>query len=563
MSKVLKPKVVATAAAPKVVFKKKSSLADMVMVKKPEFKFKLRPNPVLDKRDISLAGGGKVAVTAKRNVSNYAWIVPDPNFSQQVKNDNWSCNIEKWSGEVHTQETAILNRNFDEIYPGAIFDYESIANGTFKTLPYQRKPLGITITDHRHKITKADVANPTYGDVMGAVGKIINSQIGNGAARTYGQRFHVLSEEDLFIRTGGSGYFLGFGGSHQVDYKSNSKSNKYFVEIIQEYFSIKVNNTVFEPKDFFVMKSEAPNNNKALDEAKVDPNWVYVRSVVYGRMLQLMFESDESFESVGIDIEAHADILFAGGEANFNSKQKNVLKNTSVKVVAIGGDPVYSAQLLNADSLKDLKNRLDNYFDGRKDEMPIGYSLSTLDQEIVGAQLMSNFTSRHCAPRANKYAVEWDQVTCLKEDDGGGGEQIKAMVRIRCLDGNGKDILDIEKINNGVLAAVKAKKDTGLPIPVPFTFSKGSDNSPLNLTQGETYKIDRKIVFKVNPDDANAKIAIRADVIEFDDFGDDNFTDGEWQMKIGEIGASQTVKLVCSHDLSRIEFKFIVYPVFD
>jgi thiol-activated cytolysin len=562
MSKVLKPKVVVSKAAPKIVFKKKSALSDLTVVKRPEFKFKLRPNPVLDKRDITLAGGGKVAVTARRSVSNYGNIVPDPNYSQQMRNDNWSCSTEKWSGEIHTQETAILNRNFEEIYPGAIFDYESIANGTYKTLPYKRKPLGITITDHRHQIVKVNVDNPTYGDVMTATGKIINSQIGNGAARTYGQRFHVLSEEDLFIRTGGSGYFLGFGGSHQVDYKSNSKSNKYFVEIIQEYFSIKVNNTVFEPSDFFVMKSEEPNNSKALDETKVDPNWVYVRSVVYGRMLQLMFESDESFESVGLDIEAHADFLFAGGEGNFNSKQKNVLKNTSVKVVAIGGDPVYSAQLLNADSLKDLKTRLDNYFDGRKDEMPIGYSLSTLDQEIVGAQLMSNFTSRSCAPRANKYAVEWDTVTCLREDDGGGGEQIKAMVRVRCLDGGGKDILDIDKINEGVLNAIKVKAN-GLAIPIPFTFSKGNDDSPLNLTQGETYTLNKKLTFKVNPNDDNAKIAIRADVIEFDDFGDDNFTDGEWQMKIGEIGASRTVKLVCSHDLSRIEFKFSIYPVFD
>lgn len=536
------------------------TFAKIKIAKMPSFKFSVVKKPTLYATNLKLNGGGIVKVEAKRKVNDYGNIVPKPNTEAKTNDGKWSCSIHKWTGEIHTKEPVILNNNFSKLYPGAIYKYQNIANGSYTTLPYKRKPITITIDANNFKKAMVKIENPSMATVMAAKNQIVNSQTGRGGSRSFGQKFHVLSEEDLFIRTGGSGYFLGFGGSHQVSYESSSKSNKYFLEMYQAYFTISVDDTVHEPSDFFVLKSEKPNDPDAVQESVLDPNWVYVDSVTYGRMLQVMFESDQSFESVGIDIEAHANFLVAGGQGNFSLEQKSVLSKTSVKVVAIGGDPVYTGQLLNSGDFNELKSRIDTYFSGTKDEMPIAYTLRTLDQESVGATMITEFTSRQCAPVATKYAVVWKNIFCKQDDDGSGGEEIRAMARIRAWKGNGQDILDVDKINDAI---IKMDKMTN-GIPLPWTFAKGSDNNPINMRAGDFQNFDRKIVFPIPLGDTNAKIGIRADILEYDSpDANDNFTDALWEKKISDIGDGENVKLLCSHDDSRIEFNFSVFPLYD
>ncbi|OQP53452.1 hypothetical protein A4H97_23700 [Niastella yeongjuensis] len=531
--------------------------------KKPAFKFTIAKAETLFSQNVKLKGGGVVKVTAKRNSQETGNIKKIGKLPEQ-KDQQWNCEIIQWQGNVHTKDPVILNSNFDKLYPGVIYPYESIANGDYKPLPFGRKPLSINVDGVHFNKAAIVVQNPTKGTVRQAIVDIVKTKTGEGSARSYGQKFEVYSEEDLFVRTGGSGYFLTAGGSHQIDYKNNSKSHKYFLEVYQAYYTISVNDNVHEPTDFFVTKEEQPTAKDAVAAKDINPNWVYVDSMTYGRMLQVMFQSDESFDEVGIDIEGHADFLFAGGKANFNMKQQSVLQNTSVELVAVGGNPVYSAQAVNASSLQELKERIDKYFTGHDDEQPISYTLRTLDQENVGANMITDFTSRQCAPRASKYAVTWDNVQCINADDESGGEEVKAMVRIRAFSGNGKDILDEDKFNNPIIIN-NSIKQTGLPIPMPWTFTKGTEDHPINLNSGEQYALGKKIVFTVDKNDDKAKIGIRADILEYDGAfsGNDDFADALWEKKITEITGKEIVRLMCTDDDSRIQFNFTVTPVYD
>lgn len=543
--------------------KPKARVITKNVLKKSTFVFKIKPNPVIFKTKVKLSTPNAIDVQVIRNPGLYAKIVPDANYSKQQKDQNWNCSEKRWSGDVIREEPVILNKNMDQLYPGAIFAYESINNGTYKRLPYQRKPLTVVVNRNQASLTTITVENPSVGSIMQAMSNIRGSFKGGGAAISFGESFEVLSEEDLFMRTGGSGYYLGFSGEHSVDYRSTNKSHKFFVKLYQEYYSILIDDTHMQPSDFFVTTDESPTAKDALKPELIDPNWVVVSSIKYGRVLNLMFESDESYTEYGMDVSAYANFLIAGGSANFSLRQKDFLKRVNVRFVAYGGNPSLTGQVLTAGNQKDLAKAVNNYFAGTMDEVPIAYSLATLDGENVGVRLMSDFTSRQCAPAAGKYEVLWNSVTCDYNDDGADGEEITAYLRIRAWDGKGVEILDVEKKNKKIIERDQMNKKTGLKLPVPWTFTRGTKNNPIQLEKTETREINQRVTFKVSKDDKNAKLGIRADVLEYDDFSDDHFTDDVRNLRFSEIIDGEELKLICTDGKSRIRFNITVRPVYD
>ena len=530
-----------------------------------KFKFKKLSKQRLHTAQVRLGQGGRVKVEAVRNPGEGSNFVPSA--SAREEQGNWECDVHHWNAEIITRESVVLNPNFHALYPGAAYDYESIAKGEYETLPFARKPLMITVDGVNFSKPAVRVANPSKSSVAQAIATIKGSQRFQPGTRTVGTATKVTSEEDLFIQTGGSGYFLGFGGAHQFDFKSNRKSHKYFLDIAQAYYTVSVDDTVHEPEDFLVTKTEQPDNPKAVSESQLDPNWVFVDSITYGRILQVMIESDRSFESVGLNVEAHADFLAAGGQGTLTTEQKNLLDKATITVAALGGRGDLTGRLVNA-SAANLRSRIDDFFSGTDDEVPIAYGLRTLDGAVVGTRMTTEFTSRQCAPVASFYKVTWKNVVCKVSDDQNSltdAEETKVMARVRAFNGAGKEILDEGRLNATIIEVAKASKKTGLQIPLPWTFSKGNEDHPLVLSTGEVRDMSQhSIKFAIPPGDKNAKIGIRADVLEFDTaFDSDDFTDENKAFLISEIGSGKQVSLLCADEDSRIQFNFTIEPVFE
>jgi hypothetical protein len=514
---------------------------------------------------MSLTQGGRVTIEAVRNPGEFVKFVPTA--SRREEQGNWACDVNNWSAEIITQESVIHNPNFTLLYPGAVFDYESIANGEYKSLPFARKPLSVTIDGVNFSKTAVRVANPSESTVRQAIADIKGSQRFPPGTNTASIATKVTSEEDLFIQTGGYGYFFGAGGSHRFNFANKNKSHKYFLEVIQVYYTLSVDDTVHEPSDFFVTKTEQPNNAKAISESQLDPNWVYVESVTYGRMLQVMFESDRSFESVNLDIEGHVNFLVTGGGADLTTNEKTLLAKSTMHVGAIGGQADLAGRVVNS-TAADLRSNINKFFAGTDDERPIAFSLRTLDGAVVGTRMITEFTSRQCAPVADFYKVTWKNVRCRVSDDQNSrtdAEETKLMVRIRAFNGAGNEILDVDKLNADLMEFDKARKNIGLKLPLPWTFTKGNEKHPVMLQMGETRDMSQhSIKFAIPLGDKNAKIGIRADVLEFDGLdSDDDFADESKTFSISEIGSGKKVELVCTEGDSRIHFTFMIEPVFE
>jgi thiol-activated cytolysin len=519
------------------------------------FKFKIDKKSVLDSSTLTLSNGGKIKLEFGRN------MVGSNSHKLNSKSDNsgnWTCNIRTHSKDVVDKDAVILNKQLDKIFVGGVYDIKNIANGQYNTLGHSRKP--ITIVCDKTKKAQVVVGSPSSGSIQTGIRELLASGK-TGGSRTFGAKFEMHSEEDLFIKTGGSGNYLGFGGSHNFNYKSNEKSNKYVVEMVQAYYTVHVDSNVNEPGDFFYLKSES-NKPDAIADSAIDPNWVYVDSVTYGRMLYVIYESDYSFSEFGIDVNMYAYFGVANGELDLTEKQKEMLKHTSVTIAAVGGEPVKAGFLTNTNSFKQLQKRIDDFLSEKNDEEKIAFSIATLDQATVGTRMITDYTTRQCTPRASKYRVTWESVENTINDDAGNASEIKAFVRIKAI-GNGKSILDVDKKNKALTTWEDLPDKSKKIVPAPWTFTEGSSENPLELIQSGTWTVNKHLDFNIPLDDPNAKIGIRVDVREFDDFDDDQFAENAWQGKVSELSDKETVLLISRHEASRVTFKFIVEAIYE
>ena len=88
--------------------------------------------------------------------------------------------------------------------------------------------------------------------------------------------------------------------------------------------------------------------------------------------------------------------------------------------------------------------------------------------------------------------------------------------------------------------------------------------NPIELSEGAYEEVDKSIIFNIPKNDDNARLAIRADLIEIDDSSsNDDFGDKLWERKISELSGSEDIKLTCHHEDSRIQFSLKVQPVYD
>lgn len=501
---------------------------------------------------------GKVELSFGRKADLEKLQTSQSMSSKEDNQGNWTCSVKEVNATDLSYNGLLLNPQFHKIFVGGVYDIKNIANGQYNTVPYTRKP--ITISSDGTNLTKVLVNSPSSSNIEEAIHKLRSSGVHAGGI-TNGANFKMNSEQELFVKTSGSGNYLGFGGSHDFTYKSNEKSNKYVVEVYQIYYTIHVDSNVNEPSQFFFLKSES-NSTQGLDDSQVDPNWVYVDSVSYGRILYIVYESDYSFEEHGIDVNMYAKFGFANGELDLNEKQKEILKKVSVSIACAGGKTEKVAPLLNASSFKNFQKRIDDLLSDKNDEVKIGYTLATLDQAIVGARVITNYTSRECTPRATRYRVTWDTITNAVNDDSGNASEIKAVARIRAF-GNGKSILDVDKKNKALATWDELPENAKKIAPAPWTFTEGSKDNPLELNQSEFWNVNKYIDFDIPANDPEAKIGIRVDVREYDSTSaDDNFEENLWTKKINELSGNEKISLVCRHDASRIEFKFKIQPIY-
>lgn len=540
-------------------------------------------------KDIKVNKPSNVEMTLRRAPSSVGHKKITSN-KKNVEEQGWICTQESVDHATSGDKVALSSLG-STIYPGLIFDPEAFHSGTYQKISqYSRKPITLTVNGDC-KLAK-NICDPTEHNIAAAVGQMrseLKSQNCNGDRAFYEKE--ILSEEDLTINTAPAGAYMGITAKMNCNFESKSKSYKYLIDYALTYYSMYASSCSIEncslvpvihgwgyPKldinaeNVFHITTEGSNAAKPIAPEDIDPNWVYVNSVNYGKRLLVIIESNEDLKKMmGTALAPmHSGIFHASVTNNF--KKQSALMQTSVRLFDFGGNQIggnFAGMEVRA-----INEAIKNYLTSEDENyQPLSFTLKTIDDEPVLVQLTSEYTSRKCVPKTNKFRITWTGVRVEKADDGGGGgtEDIIASVKVRAYDKNGNGIADID---NKVSPAVYVMEKTPIPgMPTVATFTFGSKENPKTIAQSEGTDVfgnNKATVTFAFPDDYNynwmqynAKIVITSYVTEWDGLSaNDVFScGGSFTVKISDAPQGQ-YKIRCTHEGSIINLYFTVEPIY-
>lgn len=546
-------------------------------------KIKLSISPHIASHKRKVGGGGLIEAKLTRGLLSAAKEKLGP--ASVKKDTEWVCSSQPGFSSYSYEDTQIFDPKPPQVYPGAIYDPKHFIMGNLKEKTVARKPITITTECYAFGNVTKTVSSPNQGTVNAKIAEMVKPDAAPCSNYTVGSLRRLYSYEDAVIKTSGSGHYMTAGGSHDLSYQSSNKSFKYMLDVSQNVYSITTADKN-GPTDFFytsaaevAAKKILGANVQTIDASQIGPNWIYIKSVTYGRRLLLIFESSQDLEKFGVNVKAFVEGVIAGGQGEVDVKTKSVASQVCLRVITIGGDANAAGQLADGDWLG-LSKKIKAFFSGPVQVKPLAYHLSTISGDDVGISFTGEYTARQCTPLAQRYQITWTKLYCTENDDSDdqeGTEQVRASASITAFDGQGKLLMDEEK-KNQLLAtfaptANAVAKLQGLDA-LPPTFMLGSENSPRYLKEippgvadksGSHPDIEypnRSVTFKLPNGDKNVNIRLWADILEFDTGPNDSFTSDAREYSLAELPINTPIKLTTRHEASRIVFEFVVKPIY-
>ncbi len=361
-------------------------------------------------------------------VSNYTVVVTNDNDT--LDTTSWEYRKEHYSAIENPDKFIMYNPNAGALWPGNLVQGSSIASGAPDSIPvYKRLPivLSLAILSGTKDVVTATVANPSESTVNEAM----NTLLANYTGGTPG--FLSYSFTDAFNSTQmESSLNLGFSG-RAVDLSSTigvdwtKKKRRVAVKLVQQFFTMTYNDPqgmagVFNTN--FTLSDIAPYIGPGNPPC-------YISSVTYGRIYIMVFET----ESSSLDISAAVDFAYRGGVSGGSIKTamdyQNVMKNTSVKLFAMGGS-AEKALVANPNNLTNYST-MSNYlaqgavFSVSNIGVPISYTIrylknarlvrmnNTLEYDVERAVPVATVRT----PMTTRFSITLDHITALQQGESG------------------------------------------------------------------------------------------------------------------------------------------------
>ncbi len=233
------------------------------------------------------------------------------------------------------EQFALFDPNTEVVYPGNLLQGASLADPTPMPIVVPRGPGTIVMTVMNGADSLAPVARSlpamTLGNVYNAANEIISGNPGTLAARTTFHMSRVSSEQELGIAIGASfnnlaGNIQGsFGYEHSVAY------NRFLVTLEQSFYTI-----VYELPTTYD-EVFAPSVTPADLDDYIGPGnpAAFISSVTYGRIFYLLIQSTESYDSLGVKIDASFKAgIGLSGDVNYVQS----LQDLKIGGYAVGGE---------------------------------------------------------------------------------------------------------------------------------------------------------------------------------------------------------------------------------
>lgn len=326
----------------------------------------------------------------------------------------YTCKTAKHSLTANPDEIVIYQPDRNTLWPGSLLQGKGYLGGigTLRELPIrQRAPVTIFIDLLGEDVTET-VDSPDAASLQSAIGRLIAKAKTQGVPPQLRASFTTTSYDhttQASLKLSMSAKFFGKASVEaQLNRMRESNETAVMADLKASAFTV----TVVAPQTpsaFF-----SPDFNKArLDEQIALGNLgpdnipVYVASITYGKRFLYNTISKSSTTDVLAALNASLDWKLFAGSASLQSHYRDVLKQSQIGIVAIGGSEEQLRSAISSDQ------GLKAYFetDTKIDEwVPISYEVRNLgDGSIAKMSETTTYNLRECVPgdgKVHKFEVQ-------------------------------------------------------------------------------------------------------------------------------------------------------------
>lgn len=335
--------------------------------------------------------------------------LPQPEVLDQTEpmtdpdNDAYECYSTTYRAAPGFDELLAMDPTTDVIYPGAMLQGSSIPTGEYIPITADRAPITLSISlQNLSGSPVVEIEDPKVSTVREGLKTILDQEVESATpAKINFSIEQVYSEEHVNLALGANYRSAGSGVQSSFDFNSSQYKNKFVLKYLQVYYTIDMDPPE-NPSDLFNNLSEVS------DLGQTTP--VYVASMAYGRMVLYTIESNRS----ETDINSAFNATFASSDGSVSAEHQEVIEESSVKALVIGGSGASAANVVRGPS--EVYNFIAEGGKYSKDSpgAPLSYKMRFIKKgtPVARVVLSSEYQVRECVFTSPTYKMEIDYLKC-------------------------------------------------------------------------------------------------------------------------------------------------------
>ena len=345
--------------------------------------------------------GGAPSEKTKTNESN-STTGPNQGVMQ-------ACKTQDYDLASNFDDVAILRPTSGVVYPGAlVVGNAGMLDGAPDPLALGRAPMTLRLDlpgiGEQGNIVVDEPSNSTVQSNIDNALEWWNAnayQDGyvNAANSTY-QATTSYSSKQMSLDVGLNVEWANGSVASQFEYESSTTKRVAAMVYKQVFYTVTMD-TPSSPAAVF--DSDVTESQAAAAMSSENPP-AYVNSVSYGRIIMFRMETTNTDISIDLDATLEYATGAADGSGSVNSSYDNVLKNSSITIVTIGGNAEVATEAVDVDNIDNWKGALNNVIKGSnavysRDNpgVPIAYSIRYLkDNSLAKMGYTTDYSIVEC-----------------------------------------------------------------------------------------------------------------------------------------------------------------------
>jgi len=312
-------------------------------------------------------------------------------------------------------DVAILRPTAGVVFPGAVvLADQNLMDGQPTPVGLSRGPVTVSVDLPGLQPSEVIVSNPTSSTVQDAVATLIEAWIANpanagytNAARSFFDLTSAFTSEQASLNLSVNAKWAQGEASAQLDVTSDGTTSTVMAYYKQVFFTATID-TPARPSSFFAADVDV-NELKQQISAEHPP--AYVRSVDYGRILMIKMTTSTSETTVDVKAAFKEATDSVSGGGSIDAKYKDILKNSSFQVLALGGGAKSAATFTGADDgLTNMKAYIETGAAFGRDNpgAPISYNVAFMkDNELATMGFTTSYTETDSVVYPNGWIGLW------------------------------------------------------------------------------------------------------------------------------------------------------------